>query len=146
MTMDRPRRKSKPRKTRLTQGQQERFLESPEGIRALDAEVRRQKRKALARDKKNLRRMVPSAPWFDAKWDHNESFPPGGDRSLMVCCNKCDRLTPPNCISSSGACEDCKLAAMSPGQLALLQSSASVVDMARLKANARAGRQYNGAI
>jgi hypothetical protein len=142
MTMDRPRRKSKPRKARLTQGQQERFLESPEGIRALDAEVRRQKRKALARDKKNLRRMVPSAPWFDAKWDHSQPFPPGGDVTLMRCCNVCGRYTPPNCISSSGACEDCKLGAMSPGQLALLQSSASVVDMARLKANARAGRQY----
>ena len=99
----------------------------------------------LGRDRKNLGRIVPlcpDSPWFDARWHEGVPFPPGGDTSLMRTCNCCHRFYPPQYLTSSGACQECAHDAMTPMQLRNLVSSPGVIDMARLKAAIRVGRQY----
>jgi hypothetical protein len=80
---------------------------------------------------------VPSQPWFEAKWQHGEQFPPGGDVTGMERCNCCRRYTPRPNIGSSGDCDDCRYAGMSPDQLDQLPSSPGVIDMGRLKSSRR---------
>lgn len=104
--------------------------------------------------KRALSRRVPSSTWFDAAWHDRAQFPPPWDHprqrdrrheppaSAMTICTVCGRDTPPNCIGSSGACDDCRYGAMTGAELAALPPSPGIIDMGRLKKNARAGRQY----
>lgn len=142
MVADDRRRKPSKRARKLTKGEQESFLKRDDALKVVSADVRRQKLKQLERQKKNLRRVTPSEAWVDDAWERDCEFPPGGISTLMRKCRGCERFTPPNCLSSSDHCEDCKLGKLSKFQLSLLQRSASVVDMARLKKNARAGKGY----
>ena len=156
MVAEFPRKRGKAqRKLRRTSGQEERFLATEEAIKALGAAVVHQKRRELAKRKKVLARRVPSSSWQDAVWDGEAILPPPWDHprtadlieppaSAMGCCNVCGRYSPPNYISSSGACEDCKLAAMSPHAISLLPGSSSAINLAKMRAAARAGRQYHG--
>jgi hypothetical protein len=133
----------KPKKPRVTQGQLERLVTAADAAQHLKAHDRDEIKRRLKRERKNLRRDVPSQPWFDAKWENGEQFPPGGDVTRMERCTCCERYTPPNCIGSSGACDDCRYAAMSKGQLEHLPGSpGSVIDMARLNASRRRGESY----
>lgn len=99
-----------------------------------DAAAIRAEEKRLEREKRNLRRDVPSSPWFDAKWEEGHPFPPGGDETRMHRCTVCDHFTPPNNLGNSGACDCCRLGAMTPMQLESLPSSPGcVVDFRGLK-------------
>jgi hypothetical protein len=133
-------------KVRRTSGELERFLTTPEAIRALGAAVVHQQRRKLKRDRANLERIVPSRPWFDAAWQAGRPFPPGGDLTRMVCCRRCRRYTPPQCVGSSGHCDECRYEGMTPRQLAALPPSCSKIDMAKLKAAIRRGAHYAGGI
>jgi hypothetical protein len=151
-----PRRKPKrARRPRITPGQQERFLNSDEAMKVIPPDVRRTRLKALERQRRALSRRTPSSTWRDDAWFHGAEFPPAWDHprthelteppaTAMICCRGCRRETPPNYISSSGHCEDCKLCAMSPGQLAHIHGSSSAINLAKLKASARGGRPYFG--
>jgi hypothetical protein len=156
MVAEFPRKRGKAqRKPRRTSGQEERFLSTEEAIKALGAAVVHQKRRELAKRKKALARRVPSSSWMDSAWDSTDQFPPPWDHprirpleeppaTAMKTCRLCRRETPPQCVGSSGHCDDCRLASMSAHALSLLPPSPGVIDMARLKKNARAGRDYHG--
>jgi hypothetical protein len=155
MVADFPRKGRKAqRKPRRTSGQEERFLATEEAIKALGAGIVHQKRRELAKRKKVLARRVPSSAWMDSTWDGGETFPPPYDHSrvhplteppatTMKMCRGCRRETPPQCVGSSGHCDDCRLGAMSAHALSMLPPSPGVIDMGRLKKNARAGRDYH---
>ncbi len=103
-----------------------------------------QKEKSLKIDRRNLMRSVPSMSWFDSAWFEGVAWPPGGDRSLMRACCICRRKTPPNYLTSRGACEDCVYCSMSSYALSQLPGSSSAINLAKLKASARYGRSYGG--
>lgn len=146
MVADRKRAK----RLKLSAGKLEQFIKLNNGrdaIIALGAERVAAERKRLKRDKRNLKRIVPhypDSPWFDAKWDDDTPFPPGGDATTMRMCRDCGRYTPPNCISSRDVCIDCQHDYMTPTELAGLPVSCSKINVAAMKAAARAGRQYTG--
>jgi hypothetical protein len=155
MVAEFPRKGRAQRKVRQSCGEQERQLNSPEAAKGMDPELRRQKLKTLAKQKRALRRRVPSSAWETAAWDHLEPFPPPWDHprtsplieppaTAMKTCVRCGRETPPNCVGSAGVCLDCAYAGMSDFELSQLPASAGVIDMGRLKKNAKMGRQYGG--
>lgn len=134
---------TRPKKPRPTQAQQWAAIHADGAAKTMPAHVRSEVKRRLERERKHLRRDVPSQPWFDAKWYNGELFPPGGDVTRMERCTCCDRYTPPHNLGSSGACDDCRLAAMTFGQLENLPSSPGcVVDMARLNASRRRGERF----
>lgn len=91
--------------------------------------------------------MACSSRWVDANWDEGAAYPPGGDTTLMKTCRGCGRMTPPQCVGSSGHCEDCRYGAMKHVTLDSLPSSMSSVDLKRLRASRRKhGPKYGGGI
>lgn len=141
------RKAAKKTKPKFTSAQLERAVLASDANKNFSAHDREEIKLRLKRARKNLERDVPSRPWFDAKWEDDTPFPPGGDQTLMQCCSACGRYTPPNCIGSSGACDDCRFAGMSPEQIENIPSSHSSVNLAKLKASRQKnGRPYTGGI
>lgn len=104
------------------------------------------------RQKEQVRRKACSEPWveqaftaypavdeegkpLEVKELDKRKFPVWG----QVQCRGCERFVPPIDLGSSGHCSDCRLGAMSKMQLSRLQGSASVINMARVKAAIRRG-------
>jgi hypothetical protein len=134
---------------RQTRGQQERALHDPEVRAIIGSGVADAALDRLSKEKGRLFGRIAeeaggrkgglacSHAWAEDNWEHGTPYPPGGDLTLMVACAGCGTLTPPNCVGSSGHCDDCRLGKMSRGQLDLLPSSRGIVDMSRLKAERR---------
>jgi hypothetical protein len=152
---DRRRARPKPKAPKRTSGEWEYFLGTKEAIEALGAAVVHHKRRELAKRKKVLARRVPSSTWLSAAWDEGLQFPPAWDHprtdelteppaTAMKCCRGCHRETPPQCVGSSGHCEDCRLGQMSPMALSKLGASSSAINIAKARMAARLGRQYSG--
>jgi hypothetical protein len=121
------------RKRRIPPGVLESQLKREDAIAVFGAANVAQHKRKLKRDKRNLQRMVPSQPWFDAAWygewtlvapDVSDvvpaPFPPGGDLTGMQTCKGCGHMTPAIYLTTSGHCQDCKYGGMSPFQLHLL--------------------------
>jgi hypothetical protein len=148
-------RKARQRRT-LTPADQEARISGPDAIKEHGADHVHSERRRLKRVRIGLMRIVCSEAWFDANWFGCQMivgdackrvaapYPPGGDESLMVCCKRCNRATPPQCVSSSGHCDDCRLCLMSPEQIERLPGSTSSINLARLKSSIRRGEQYRG--
>ncbi len=112
----------------------------------------------LKRERRALMRVVCSGTWFDDNWYGVQMLvrgvcrkvaaphPPGGDRTLMQACNVCGRMTPPNYLSSSGGCEDCKMAGWSQERLNNTPGSISVVSIRHMRACNARGQQYLGEV
>lgn len=109
--------------------------------------------------KRKLRSKACSEPWVEAQVRYipaidrdGNDFPVAEYRKGvypvrgMIGCRGCERATPPQCIGSSGHCDDCRLGAMSPAQLAKLQGSTSVINMAKVKTAIRRGKTATGGI
>lgn len=73
-------------------------------------------------------------------------YPPGGKASSMRQCRACCRLVPPQCVGSSGHCDECRYERMSHVRLERLQGSpGSVLDISRLaNSRRRAEAVYEG--
>lgn len=92
-----------------------------------------------------LRRVLPSEPWVDAVTYRGAACPPPQDHphgAVMRRCTACYRWTPPQCVGSSGACDDCRIAAMSPMQLAGLQRSSDIIGFVKLAVSVRNSIAY----
>ncbi len=155
MVKENKRKRGASKKSRQHPGDLESFLSTKEAIQALGAAMVSHRRRELAKRKKVIARRVPSSSWLDAVWYESAPFPPAWDHprvdplkeppaTAMKVCRACHRDTPPQCIGSSGHCEDCKYGAMTPAQLAKLPGSSSAINLAKLKAAARCGREYRG--
>lgn len=100
---------------------------------------------------------VPSEPWLDALFPTFEDVSPDGEPityyfhsaggsprnpvpSGFVRCKGCGHNNPPQCVGSSGHCDDCRFGAMTAAQIAGLPGSTSSIDIKRL----RAARRVNG--
>ena len=119
----------------LSGAQLDQMLNDPAVLEAWGAAAVQDEKRHLKRRKRNVDRDVPSATWGDDVWHRKAAFPPGGDTTLMARCRKCDRYSPPQNIGSSGACDDCRIGAMTPTQLENLPSSPGcVVDFRGIKA------------
>lgn len=118
-------------------------------VRAL---VRDQERKLLAK----IRSKACSEPWVWAQVKFSPAVDEEGDALEildyragqypvpgMIQCRGCERWTPPQCIGSSGHCDDCRLGAMSKLQLSRLQGSTSTVNLAKVKCAIRRGATTN---
>lgn len=95
------------------------WLQSDEGIAAM-GDLRHEQIRMLNRLLKRLQKDVPSEPWEVAIWRNRETLPGG-----MVRCCGCHRMTPPQCVGSSGHCDDCRLSALSLEAMAHIPSSPS---------------------
>lgn len=138
---------AKPRKPKLTQAAQLAIVTGPNAHKLFKAHDRDEIKRRLAREEKNLRRDVPSEPWFDAKWREGLQFPPGGDSTLMHRCTDCDHYYPPNYISAKGFCQDCLYERMSSFMIENIPSSHSTVNLGKLKASRKKnGEAYNGGV
>lgn len=119
--------KAKPRRItwktvlkRMNNPERQSYLNEPEAYRIVPAEIRSNTLRQLQRLKRRLDKDAPTPAWFDAVWSGVETMPEG-----FIRCNCCHRLTPPQCVGSSGGCDDCRLSGMSPSELAHLPSSRS---------------------
>ena len=102
--------------------------------------------------KRKLRSRACSEPWVEAQLRYIQCEDKDGNpfavaehrkgvypvRGMGVCRGG-ERPTPPQCIGSSGHCDDCRLGAMSRIQLAKLQGSTSTINLAKVKAAIRRG-------
>lgn len=141
------RKKSKAPKAKLTQAMQRALVTGEDAAKRYPKHDREEIKLRLNREEKNLRRDVPSEPWFDAKWYGGEQFPPGGDVTGMERCRCCDHYMPPNCMSARGVCLDCQYAGLSRMVLETLPSSHSSVNLAKLKASRKKfGNPYAGGL
>jgi hypothetical protein len=120
MVAEFPRKRGKAqRKPRRTSGQEERFLATEEAIKALGAGIVHQKRRELAKRKKVLagacrRRLdgqhVGRRRDSSRRRTTTRAFTPSTEppATAMKTCRGCRRETPPQCVGSSGHCDDCR--------------------------------------
>lgn len=114
---------------RMTPAQRESYLDSAEAVKVVPAEIRALALRELRQRRRRVEKQAPTTAWFDAVWGDVEPMPPG-----FVRCNVCGRHTPPQCVGSSGGCDDCRYSAMSPMEMAHLPSSKSQCWLAAVRA------------
>lgn len=138
-----------------SEGERERFLKAVRETKGTGAPDAINQLRAMEKAKRVLRRRVPSSTWFDLHWHHGEKFPPPWDHrrvdplkeppaSAMRACRICGRDTPPLCMSARDVCLDCQYADNPAALNCTLPGSCSKINLAALKAAAKAGRQYSG--
>jgi len=124
---------------RYVPGQRLRMLESPEGMKAIDPELRRHEVKRLRRELRRLAKLLPSMAWVDAAWERGEVTPRVIESEVVAYCQEqgervpegwqqckcCGRGVPPYYLGSSGACTECRIDAMSPAEWSMLPSSSA---------------------
>lgn len=125
---------------------QELILNDPQVTAAWPAKALFKERKRLARERRRLfggttqsstrpdtavAGEACSHPWAAAVWEEGAEYPPGRAETGMVTCKVCRTPTPPQCVGSSGACDDCRLGAMSPEEACMVPGSPVVIVVGR---------------
>jgi hypothetical protein len=119
------------------------MLVSAEGIAALPPRQRRERIRAIEKQRGVFARTCCSTSWAQDLFHGSPQpqYPPGGSTTRMILCRDCGRYTPIGACDGQSICYDCWLAAQSEWFLACLPSSPGVIDMARLAKNARTPRR-----